>query len=119
MHPKSGVCMGGDVNNLGIQKLLDCFPDTINLVTKPTYGRPILDVLVTNLHRGYDKAVIRPLIQPDVPGQGVASDHFVALAFPNKDLSHMTGFSRKETRQRRNLPTSNLIGLTFFFACFD
>ena len=80
---------------------------------------PILDVLVTNLHRGYDQAVIRQLIQPHVPCQGVVSDHFVALAFPNKDLSHMTGFSRKETRQRRNVTTSNLIGLTFFFACFD
>ena len=79
----------------------------------------ILDVLVTNLHRGYDKAVIRPLIQPDVPGQGVASDHFVALAFRNKDMSRMTGLARKETRQRRNVTTSNHIGLTFFFACFD
>ena len=97
MHPKSGVCIGGDLNNLGMQKLLDCFPDTIDLVTKPTFGMPILDVLVTNIHRGYDQAVISPLIQSVVPGQGVASDHFVA--FRNKDMSRMTGFSRKETRQ--------------------
>ena len=74
---------------------------------------------VTNLHRGYDKAVIRPPIQPDVPGQGVASDNSVAVAFPNKDKSRMTGFSRKEIRQRRNATTSNLIGLAFFFACFN
>ena len=80
VYSKSGVCIGGDINNLGIQKLLDCFPDTINLVATPTYGMRILDVLVTNLHRGYDKAVCRPLIQPDMPGQGIAIDDFVALA---------------------------------------
>ena len=119
VHPKSGVCIGGDINNLEIQRLLDCFPDTINLVTTPTYGTRILDVLVTNLHPGYDKAVVRPPIQPDVSGHGAQSDHSVAIAFPNLDKSRITGFSRKEIRRRRNVTASNLLGLAAFFACFD
>ena len=91
----------------------------MNLVTTPTYGNRILDILATNLHRGYDKAVVLPPIQPDVPGQGADSDHAVAIAKPIADKSRPTGFSRKETRQRRRVTASNLLGLAAFFACFD
>ena len=60
-----------------------------------------------------------PPIQPDVPGQGADSDHAVAIAKPIADKSRPTGFSRKETRHRRRVTASNLLGLAAFFTCFD
>ena len=79
-------------------KLLACYPDLVNIVTIPTHGNKILDVIVTDLHPWYDKAVVSPPIQPDLEGRGRPSDHAVAVARPKRDGALRTGFSRKETK---------------------
>ena len=80
LYPKSGVIIGGDVNNLDMKKLCNTYPGLINLVADPTHGSRILDVIVTDLHGSYDKATILPPIKPDYQGRGHASDHSVAIA---------------------------------------
>ena len=111
--------MGGDINNLECDQICATFPDLVNVVATPTRGNRILDVIVTNLHQSYDKAVILPPIQPDVVGNGVPSDHSVAIARPNVDKGSRTGFSRKEVRTRRVVLTSSLALLGMFLATFD
>ena len=61
-------------------KLCDVYPDLVNLVASPTRGNRILDVIVTDLHPVYDKAVVGPPLQPDTVGRGAPSDHVVAVA---------------------------------------
>ena len=78
-----------------------------------------MDVIITNLHLGYDRAVILPPIQPDVVGVGRPSDHAVAVARPNVDSAFRTGFLRKETRTRRSMSLSNLALLGLFLANFN
>ena len=118
-YPEAGVFIGGDVNNLSIEKLRNCFPDLVNLVTNPTHGNRILDVILSNAHMEYNRATIHPPVQPDVEGTGQPSDHKVAISCPNSDKSRRTGFSRRVTRSRRVVSAPNLLGLAFFFACFD
>ena len=119
IYPKSGVIIGGDINNLGIERLVGCYPDLVNVVTSPTHGGRILDVVVTDLHPWYDKACVLPPVQPDVEGHGKPSDHAVVIARPNMDKSRRTGFARTETRRRRLVSASNVARLVLFLACFD
>ena len=65
-HPRAGIIIGGDINKLPCHKICDTFPDLVNLVTEPTRGNKTLDVLISNLHPEYDKAVVLPPLQPDV-----------------------------------------------------
>ena len=81
----------------------------------PTHGKRILDVIISNLHVNYDKAVILPPIQPYNPKFGKPSDHHVDIVRPNKDA----GFSRTEWHSRRVTSPANLIKLGIFLACFD
>ena len=118
-YPGAGIILGGDINNLDCGKLCDTFPDLVNLVAAPTRGGRILDVLITNLHTGYDKASVLPPIQPDCVGVGRPSDHSVAVARPNTDKSARTGFQRKETHTRRAVTLSSLAMLGLFLASFD
>ena len=118
-HPGAGIFISGDINNLSCDKLRSTFPDLVNLVASPTRGSRILDVIITNLHDGYDKARILPPIQPDVQGNGEPSDHSVAVAKPNLDRSCRTGFSRTEVRSRRVVLASSVALLGIFLACFD
>ena len=78
IYPGSAVILGGDVNNLSVEKLRNCFPDLVNMVAVPTHGSRVLDVVVSDLHVHYDKAVVLPPIQPDDHGHGKPSDHKVA-----------------------------------------
>ena len=118
-HPCHLNILGGDVNNLDCGKICDTFPDLVNIVASPTRGNRVLDVLITNLHQGYDKAVIRPPIQPDQICYWAAGDHSVAGAQPNTDKANRTGFSRKVVRTRRAVLKSSLALLGFFLATYN
>ena len=100
-YPEAGIFIGGDCNNLRIDKIRSCYPDLVNLVTEPTHGSKILDVILSNVHMAYDRAVTLPPVQPDVVGQGVPSNHMVAVARPNVDKSRGTGFAKIVTKTRR------------------
>ena len=107
------------MNNLSIAKIRDCYSDLVSIVVTPTHGRKVLDVLITDLHCHYDKAVVLPPIQQDVPGHGRPSDHGVAIARPVADKSRRSGFSRVVQWTRRVVTTTNLIALGLFLACFN
>ena len=81
-HPDAGVILSGDRNNIKISALLSIDPTLRQIVTKPTRGQNILDVIVTNLARYYQEPVIVPPLAPDKPGHGVPSDHSGVCAVP-------------------------------------
>ena len=45
----------------------------------------MLDICLTNLFAYYNAPAIIPPVQPDIPGQGVPSDHSVPLCVPHTD----------------------------------
>ena len=83
-----------------------------NIVTERTNHGGVLDVIVSNAHQYYDKAVIYPTVAPDVEGYGVASDHSVAVASQSKDTSKRSGFVRSKVRVRNKVTTKHSLPLS-------
>ena len=86
-YPNCAFVCGGDKNDLNIKHLLDISPNFRQIVTKPSHGKSILEVIVTDIGHYYNEPVIRPALLPDIPGHGVPSDHKIVHAVPNKDSS--------------------------------
>ena len=106
-HNNAGIIISGDRNNIEIASLLSVDPTLRQIVTLPTRGSRILDVIVTNLWRYYDEPQIIPPILPDKPGHGVPSDHSGVLANPLTS-QHPLHSRSKTTKMIRPLPESLL-----------
>ena len=52
-YPECGIVLLGDFNNLDISDLLSCH-DLSQVVTTPTRGSAILDLVISNIHSFYD-----------------------------------------------------------------
>ena len=60
-YPECGIVLLGDFNNLDISDLLSCH-DLSQVVTTPTRGSAILDLVISNIHSFYDiPTTIAPL----------------------------------------------------------
>jgi hypothetical protein len=79
-YPSAYFILGGDINDLKVDLLLNISPKFSQIVTKPTRGSKTLSVIVTDLSVYYQNPVILPPIQPDVLGIGKPSDHSVPFA---------------------------------------
>ena len=84
-YPECGIFIGGDKNKMDISQFLNCNLKLKQIVNRPTRKQEILDVAMTNLFPYYNAPIIVPPVQPDVPGQGVPSDHSVPLCIPHTD----------------------------------
>ena len=83
-----GILVGGDKNKMDIASLLNTNLKLKQIVSRPTRKKEILDICLTNLFSYYNAPIIIPPVQPDVPGQGVPSDHSVPLCVPHTDPSN-------------------------------
>ena len=86
-YPDCAIHVGGDKNKMDISSLLNTNLKLKQVVSLPTRKLEILDVLLTNCFSYYNAPIIIPPVQPDVPGQGVPSDHSVPLCVPHTDPS--------------------------------
>ena len=77
------------------------------IVNLNTRRQEILDIVLTNLFPYYNSPVIIPPVQPDIPGQGVPSDHSVPLCIPHTDPDNPPARSYK-TVVSRPLPDSKV-----------
>ena len=87
IHKDAGVILAGDRNDINISSLLAIEPSLRQIVTIPTLGNKILDVVCTNLHECYTEPQILPPLSPDVEGHGVPSDHSGVLVRPSSSYS--------------------------------
>ena len=85
--PNSAFIGGGDKNDLDIKHLLAINPNFRQIVTKPSHKSSVLEVIVTDIGHLFNEPVIRPALLPDVPGQGVPSDHKIVFTTPISDHS--------------------------------
>ena len=79
-YPSAYFALGGDINDLKVDLLLDISPRFSQIVSRPTRGQKTLSVIVTDLAEFYQTPIILPPIQPDVLGVGKPSDHSVPFA---------------------------------------
>ena len=104
MHPNARIVVAGDRNSIEIQSLLSIEPSLRQMVSNPTRGPKILDVILSNLHCFYDVPLIVPPIQPDSSIKGVPSDHNSVSATPLSNINQQK--CGKEKWTIRPLPES-------------
>ena len=109
-HSNAGIIISGDRNNIEIPVLESIDPSLKQIVTQPTRGSRILDVIVTNLWKYYNDPVILPPIMPDKPGMGAPSDHSGVLATP---LASHTQQSRRTKVFKTIRPLPESLTITF------
>ena len=80
-----GIIIGADKNKMNISPLVNTNLKLKQIVGLPSRKKEILDICLTNLFPFYNAPIIVPPVQPDIPGQGVPSDHSVPLCIPNRD----------------------------------
>ena len=78
--PSAYFALGGDINDLRVDKLLDISPLFNQIVTSATRGTKTLSVIVTDLWDYYHNPEILPPLQPDKLGAGKPSDHSAPFA---------------------------------------
>ena len=106
-YPECGIFIGGDKNKMNISPILSSNQKLRQIVNRATRKQEILDVCITNLFPYYNAPLIIPPVQPDVPGQGVPSDHSVPLCIPHTD-PHNPPAREYKTIISRPLPESKV-----------
>ena len=115
-HQNSGVLICGDRNKVEINSLLAIDPSLRQLVTEPTHGKSILDIICTNLYKFYQLPSIIPSLTPDSTSKGVASDHLGVLVSPKLSLIPNTP---KVVKYIRPMPDSLILNFQQKLATLD
>ena len=76
------MILSSDINLMDLPNFLLNNSSLHQIVTKPTRGNRILDVIITNIPQVYFEPNIVPAIGPDINGQGVPSVHKGVVVFP-------------------------------------
>ena len=92
--------LGGDINDLKVEHLLNISPMFRQLVSLPTRGSKTLSVVVTDSWDRYQDPEILPALQPDILGIGKPSDHNVPFAktYTDRRTSKKKNYSFKVIR---------------------
>ena len=75
VHPKAGVIISGDRNDLSINRLLTIDTSLKQIVFNHTRGVKVLTVVLTDLYNFYQEPNIVSPVMVDIIGKGVPSDH--------------------------------------------
>ena len=87
----------------------NALPKCKQIVTKCTYkNKKIHDVILTNMSYLYAVPYVCPAVQVDVPGQGVPSDHDMAVAVPLAGAGAGAVTREYTTRTSRPMPESRV-----------
>ena len=79
-YPSAYFALGGDINDLKVDLLLNISPKFHQLVKHFTRESKILSVIITDLQEYYQTPVILPPLHPDVIGVGKPSNNSVPFA---------------------------------------
>ena len=86
-HPKAGIIIAGDKNDLNENEILSISPSLRQIVLKPTRKNKTLTIVITDLHRFYQEPIIVAPVPVDQGVVGVPSDHNGVLVIPLNNLS--------------------------------
>ena len=99
-YPSAYFCLGGDINDLKVDLLLNISSKFKQIVKQPTRGDKILSVIVTDMWEYYQEPIILPPLLPDIVGVGNPSDHNVPFAkiYTDRRILRKPNFSKKTIR---------------------
>ena len=108
LHQGAGVLICGDKNDMKLNQLLAGDPTLRQIVTRPTNKNQdkVLDVVVTDMHAGYQEPTILPAILVDEGREGVPSDHLGVEVRPRSNLSTTKARPTKKTFEVQPMPDS-------------
>ena len=79
---KINVLVGGDVNKVKIDRILECYGPLRQIITTATRQSAILENVITDLHTMYQQPECLPPLQVDNDKLGKDSDHNIVLLAP-------------------------------------
>ena len=99
-YPSAFFALGGDINDLKVELLLNISPMFKQTVSKLTRGEKSLSVIVTDLWNFYQNPEILPPLKPDILGVGMPSDHSVPYAktYTDRRVMRRKNYSMKIIR---------------------
>ena len=99
-------CIAGDTNQIKLDPILHLSTNLKSVVTEPTRinhknskKSSILDNIITDLHKWYQKPILLPPIAAD-PGQGKPSDHLTVVYKPLTPLMNKSNRKVKSIEVR-------------------
>ena len=107
-HPGCGVLICGDRNDMRVEQLLAGDPALRQIVSQPTNKNQdkVLDVVLTDMHTGYQEPTILPPIMVDRGKEGVPSDHMGVEVRPRTNLTTTRARPRRKTFMVQPMPDS-------------
>ena len=78
-YPESAILLGADRNGMDISPILNCGLKLRQMVECKTHGRKIFDIIIMNMGKYHNSAIIAPPIQSDNPLNGKHSHHNVTI----------------------------------------
>ena len=87
--------IGGDTNDLKIEKILQISDHFKQIVTKPTRGIKILDPVITTLHTFYQTPQVLEPLDADPDKNGSKSDHKMVTVTPINVINNITSRSKR------------------------
>ena len=106
-YPDAPIIMGADKNRMDLHPLLNCGLRLKNMVDISTRKGAILDVIITNIPKYYNSAIVVPPVPCDDPSSGVPSDHWVPICYPHMDR-HRPPLRRFKSVTYRPLPDDGI-----------
>ena len=106
-----GVLICGDRNDMKVEQLLAGDPALRQVVSQPTNKNQdkVLDVILTDLHTGYQEPTILPPIMVDGGREGVPSDHMGVEMRPRTNLTTTRARPRRKTFMVQPMPDSLVV----------
>ena len=99
--------IGGDLNKLKIEPILDSYGALKQLISVPTRKSAILENIITDLCNIYHPPTTLPPLQVDEGKKGADSDHQVIVFAPMSNLNYLKPRCKK-TVTTRPLPQSGI-----------
>ena len=99
--------LGGDVNRLKIEPILDSYGALKQVISSGTRGDAILENMITDLHSLYHPPTTLAPLQIDEGKKGSDSDHQVVIFAPLSNVNY------QKTREKRTITTRPLPNSAF------
>ena len=74
--------IGGDINNLVLQPIIDSLENMKQVVETPTHRNRVLDIILTNMKENYYPPFVRDPLECDEDLPGEPSDHKIVIFLP-------------------------------------
>ena len=88
--------LGGDLNHLEIDQILDAYGSMKQIVTVPTRKSATLEMILTDMHSFYHPPATFPPLEVDVNEKGKNSDHEIVVMAPLSNSAFKTQRIKRE-----------------------